>query len=158
MEFSSSVVCDFAIIFLILERLFYDWKNYFAFDAEIIFFIEFRALDATRMGDRTACFLSLIFFSSDFSRSICVLLSVRLPRFMNVFAAAAAVAAAIALELVCLLHGDGDCAHFVDARARFRQIMRGVIVVSVVAVAVVLLVQTVDSTALPLRTSISVNV
>lgn len=113
----------------------------------MIFLIEFRALDATKMGDKTACFFNLIFFSSDFSRSICVLLSVRLPRFIDVFAAAAAAAAArVAWTLLSLLHGDGDCEHFVEARTRFRQIIRGVMVVDVVAdvAVVVLLVQTVD--------------
>lgn len=112
------------------------------------------------MGDKTACFFNLIFFSSDFSRSICVLLSVRLPRFIDVFAAAAAAAAA--LVLLNLLHGDEDCPHFVEARTRFRQIMRGVIVVdAVVAAAVdvaVSIVLLVHSTALPFRTSMSVNV
>lgn len=134
-------------------------KIYLAFDAEIIFLIEFRALDATKMGDSTACFFSLIFFTSDFSRSICVLLSVRLPRFIDVFAAAAAATAAAAaavLELVALLHGDRDCVHLVDARERFRQMIRGVIVVvGVVAVAVVVIRH---SRTLPLRASISANV
>lgn len=116
--------------------------------------IEFRALDATKIGDKTACFFSLIFFTSDFSRSICVLLSVRLPRFIDVFAAAAAAADA-ALELLTLLHGDSDCVHFVEARERFRQMMRGVIVVvGVVAVAVEAIVH---SRTLPLSTSTSVN-
>lgn len=135
----------------------------------MIFLIEFRALDATKMGDKTACFFSLIFFSSDFSRSICVLLSVRLPRFIDVFAAAAAAAAAAnvacTFALLSLLHGDGDCEHLVGARARFRQMIRGVIVVDAVALmpdvavaVVVLLVQTVDSRALPFRTSMSVIV
>lgn len=131
---------------------------YFAFDAVIIFLIEFRALDATKMGDSTACFFSLIFFTSDFSRSICVLLSVRLPRFIDVFAVAAATAAAAAVvfELFALLHGDRDCVHLVEARERFRQMIGGVIVVvGVVAVAVVVIRH---SRILPLRTSISVNV
>lgn len=134
-------------------------KDYFAFDAAMIFLIEFRALDATKIGDKMACFFSLIVFSSDFSRSICVLLSVRLPRFMNVFAAAAAAAATVAFALPNLLHGDGDCVHFVEARTRLRQTIRGVIVVGVVVVVVVvLLVQLVDSGTLPFKTSISVNV
>lgn len=124
----------------------------------MIFLIEFRALDATKMGDKTACFFNLIFFSSDFSRSICVLLSVRLPRFMD------AAAANVAFALFTLLHGDGDWVHFVEARERFRQTIRGVIVVVVVAVltpgvdVVVLLVHAVDSGALPFRTSMSVIV
>lgn len=161
--FFSFLFCNFNWTKKKNQTPFYNWDNYFAFDAAMIFLIEFRALDATKIGDSTACFFSLMVFSSDFSRSICVLLSVRLPRFIDVFAAATAAAAA--LKLLSLLHGDSDCVHFVDARARFRQMIRGVIVVGVVAVAdgaavavvIVLLVHTVCSTTLPFRASISVN-
>lgn len=117
--------------------------------------MELRALDATSIGESdrsTACFFNLIFFSSDFSRSIWVLLNVRLPRFMDVLAT-------VLQLLIALLHGVGDRAHFVDVRLRFRQMMRDVNVVTVVlSVQVVadIVVAAVFNT-LPLSTSASVN-
>lgn len=113
----------------------------------MIFLMDDRAVDATKMGDidwMTACFFSLIVFSSDFSRSICVLLSVRLPRLIDVFAAI--------VPLITLLHGD-DCGctmlHLMVGRMRFRHMMRGVIVV--------LSVQMVLFRMLPFRRSTSAN-
>lgn len=114
--------------------------------------IEFRAVDATKMGDKTACFFSLMFFTSDFSRSICVLLSVRLPRFIE----AAAAVAAHELLILLLLPGDSDCVHLLETRERFRQMIRGVIVV--VGVVTVVVEVIVHSRTLPFSTSISVNV
>lgn len=130
-------------------------------DVEMIFLMELRALDATSIGDSdrsTACFFNLIFFSSDFSRSIWVLLNVRLPRFMDVLAT-------VLQLLITLLHGVGNRVHFVDVRLRFRQIMRGVNVVTVVlsvqvvavAAAAAAVVVVAVSKTLPLSTSASVN-
>lgn len=133
-----------------LDDFTYIDSNHLVFVVEMIFFIELRALDATKIGDndrRTACFFNFTFFSSDFSRSICVLLSVRLPRFIDILATG--------LQLViALVHGvDDRFAHFVDVRLRFRQMMRGVNVVTVVlSVHGVVLFKT-----LPLSTSASVN-
>lgn len=122
-------------------------ENHFVFEVEIIFLMVLRALVATNIGDNersTACFFSLIFFSSDFSRSICVLLSVRLPRFTDVPATAT-------VPLIVLLHGGCSCVHLVEVRLRFRQIIRGVS-----ALIVVLSVHNVVPKTLPFIWSASV--